>query len=120
MRTFGYKVCLPLAQSLLRSKIYSELYLHSESGYLSQTTGYGLDGRSSIPGRGKRFLSSPQCPDRLSGSPSLVSNGHREDLSPGVKWQEREADQAITPSAEVKNDGAIRLLCKSIRGVVLK
>jgi glycine/D-amino acid oxidase-like deaminating enzyme len=28
-------------------------------------TGYGLDGWGSIPGRGKRFLFTPQLPDRL-------------------------------------------------------
>jgi hypothetical protein len=38
-------------------------------------TGYRLDGRGSIPGRGKIFFSSPQRPDRLLGPPSLLSNG---------------------------------------------
>jgi hypothetical protein len=38
--------------------------------------GYGLDGRGSIPGRSKRFFSFPQCPDRLWGQPSLLSNGY--------------------------------------------
>jgi hypothetical protein len=33
--------------------------------------GYRLDGRSSIPGRGKRFFSSPQSPAR---PPSLLSD----------------------------------------------
>jgi hypothetical protein len=36
-------------------------------------TGYGLDGRGSIPGRSKRHFSSPQRPDRLWGPPSLLS-----------------------------------------------
>jgi hypothetical protein len=39
--------------------------------------GYGLDDRDSIPGRAKRFFSSPQCPYRLWGPPSLLSNGYR-------------------------------------------
>jgi hypothetical protein len=30
-----------------------------------------------IPGRGKRFFSSPQRPDRLWDPPSLLSNGYR-------------------------------------------
>jgi hypothetical protein len=40
-------------------------------------TGYGLDGRGSIPGRGKRLFSTPQRPDRLWGPPSLLPNGYR-------------------------------------------
>jgi hypothetical protein len=36
------------------------------------STGYGLDGRDSIPGRDKRFISTPQRPDRLWGPPSLL------------------------------------------------
>jgi hypothetical protein len=38
--------------------------------------GYGLDGRVSIPAKGKRFFSIPQCPDRVWAPPSL-SNGYR-------------------------------------------
>jgi hypothetical protein len=37
---------------------------------------YGLDGQGSILGRGKRFFSTPQCPDRLWTPPSLLSNGY--------------------------------------------
>jgi hypothetical protein len=54
---------------------------------------YGQDDRISIPGTGKRFLSSPQRPDRLWG--------------PGVKRSGREADHLLPSSAEVKNSGAI-------------
>jgi hypothetical protein len=38
-------------------------------------TGYGLDGWGSLPGRGKRFFSTPQSPDRLWGPPSLLPSG---------------------------------------------
>jgi hypothetical protein len=38
---------------------------------------YELDDLALIPGRGKIFFSSPQCPDRLYGPPSLLSNGYR-------------------------------------------
>jgi hypothetical protein len=38
---------------------------------------YGLDGRGSIVGRGKRCFSSPQCVDRLPDPPSLLYNGYR-------------------------------------------
>jgi hypothetical protein len=34
-------------------------------------TAYGLDGRVSIPGKDKKFISSPQRPDRLWGQPPI-------------------------------------------------
>jgi hypothetical protein len=69
--------------------------------------GYGLmNGRGSIPGRGKRFLSSLQRPDRLWGPPSLLSNGYRR-LSPGIKRPRREADRSPPSSAQVKNGEAV-------------
>jgi hypothetical protein len=64
-------------------------------------TDYGLDGRGSIPDRGKRFVCAPQSPDRLWGPPNL-SSGYR-----GVKLLGREADYSLPSSAEVKNGGAI-------------
>jgi hypothetical protein len=39
-----------------------------------EPTGYGLDGRGSIPGKGKRFFCSP---DRLWKPPSLLFSGFR-------------------------------------------
>jgi hypothetical protein len=39
-------------------------------------TGYRLHGRGSIPGI-VRFFSSPQCPDRIWGPPSLLFNRNR-------------------------------------------
>jgi hypothetical protein len=47
-------------------------------------TGYGLDGRGSIPSRGKRFLCSPRSPDRLRGPAQLLYNGYGGFL-PGGK-----------------------------------
>jgi hypothetical protein len=38
-------------------------------------SGFDLDGRVSFPGNGKRFFSMPQQPDRLWGTPSLLSSG---------------------------------------------
>jgi hypothetical protein len=38
--------------------------------------GYGLDGRGLIPGKGKRFFSTPQLLNRLWGPPNLLSNGY--------------------------------------------
>jgi hypothetical protein len=59
-------------------------------------TGYGLDDRGvgiRVP-VGSRIFSSPRCPDRLWGPPSL--------LSPGVKRLGREADHSPPITAEVK------------------
>jgi hypothetical protein len=53
---------------------YITLWKRCQDSSVGIVTGYGLDGRILIPGRGKRFLSTPQCPDRLWGPPSLLSN----------------------------------------------
>jgi hypothetical protein len=47
-------------------------------------SGYGLDCQGSIPGRDKRFFSTPQRPDRLWDPRSLVYNGYR-GLFPRLK-----------------------------------
>jgi hypothetical protein len=41
----------------------------------SMWTGYWLDGRGSIPGKGKRFFSVPQHPDRLWPYPATFTVG---------------------------------------------
>jgi hypothetical protein len=48
----------------------------------------------SIPGRGKKFLSSPQRPDWLWDQHGLLCNGYRGALSPGVNRPGREADHS--------------------------
>jgi hypothetical protein len=45
----------------------------------------GLDDRGSIPDKGRGFFFWPLRPDRLWGPPSLLPNGYRRVLSPGVK-----------------------------------
>jgi hypothetical protein len=55
----------------------------------------------------KRFFSSLQCPNRLWGSRSLLSNGNRGIFPWEVKRPKREGDNSSPSSAEVKNDGAI-------------
>jgi hypothetical protein len=80
----------------------------------------GLDGLATIPCRGKKFFSSPQRPDRLWGSHSLLYNGYRGALSPWVKRSGREADQSPPSSAEVENVGSIPPFHRIIlHGVVL-
>jgi hypothetical protein len=68
--------------------------------------GYGLDGRRLILGRCKRFWSS-QRPDRSWGLPSLLSDGYRGAIFPGVQRQEHEAENSLPPGAEVKNSATI-------------
>jgi hypothetical protein len=74
------------------------------------STGFELGGRGWIPGRGKKFLFSSQCPDRLWGPPSLLSNWYRGALSTAVKRPGHEADHSPLSCAEVKNGGAIPTL----------
>jgi hypothetical protein len=56
------------------------MYIKSRDSSVGIQMGYELNGRGSIPGRGKWFLSSPHLVDRLS-SPSLPIQ-----LVLGVKW----------------------------------
>jgi hypothetical protein len=66
-------------------------------------TGYGLDGRGSIPGRGKRSVSTPQLSDRPWSPPSLLHNAYQGLFPQGGKWLKREADHSLRSSTEVKN-----------------
>jgi hypothetical protein len=77
-----------------------------------------MDGGGSISGRGKRFLSTPQRPDRLWGSASYLTHTNW-DISPGVKRPRREADHSPASSARVKNGRAILTLPIRLHGVVL-
>jgi hypothetical protein len=57
----------------------------SHGSSVSFVTDYGLDDRGSIPNRDRGFFFQPLRPDRLWGPRSLLSNGYRGDLSPGLK-----------------------------------
>jgi hypothetical protein len=50
--------------------------IYSRNSSVGIATGYVLDGRDSISGKGKRFFSTPQRPDWLWGPLSLLSNGY--------------------------------------------
>jgi hypothetical protein len=67
-------------------------------------TGYRLDGRVLIPGRGKTFAT--RRTDRLWGPHSLCPVGTGGSF-PWVKGAGPVADQSSPSSAEVKNDGDI-------------
>jgi hypothetical protein len=55
----------------------------------------------------RRFFCSSQCPDRLWGPPSLLSNGHLGLVPRGVKRKGLEADYSPLSSAEVNKSGTI-------------
>jgi hypothetical protein len=69
-------------------------------------TGYGGDGRVSVPGRGTIFLSTIMCGPAL-GSVQPPIEWVRGGVSPGLKRQGREADHSPPCSAEVKNGSVI-------------
>jgi hypothetical protein len=63
-------------------------------------TRYRLHCRDSIPGKGKRFFSSQQQPDRFCGPPSTLCNGYREFFPRGgVKRLGRNAVHSHRSSA---------------------
>jgi hypothetical protein len=107
-----------LGNTDVKSKIYKIIFQHvvlyecenlfltwreeNRDSAVGIATGYWLDGRGSIPVRGKKYFSTTRRPDRLWSTPSFISNGYRGALSPGVKWTGREADHSHPSSAEVK------------------
>jgi hypothetical protein len=80
-------------QSIFLHPIYLRpILIWSWDASVGIATGYGLDGWSSIPGRDKRFFSSPQRPHRFCGPPSFLSSWYRELFPRRVKRPGREAD----------------------------
>jgi hypothetical protein len=68
--------------------------------------GYGLNGRGSIPGRGKRIFCSPVSRPALGPTEPPIQR-ILWALYPGVKEPGRKSDHPPPSSAEVKNVGAI-------------
>jgi hypothetical protein len=83
---------------LLVCTVYSELY--SEAGY-------GLDDRGSITGKGKEIFLFSTASRQALGRTQLPIHRVSEDVSPGVKRPEREADHLPTSSVKVMNVGAL-------------
>jgi hypothetical protein len=83
---------------------YIELCRDSPVGV---ATCYGLDDRSLIPGRGKKYFSTPRRRERLLGPPSPPIQWVPGALSLGVKLPVPVADLSPSSSVEVKNGGAI-------------
>jgi hypothetical protein len=69
--------------------------------------GYKLDGWDSIPGRGKRFLTSAQRPVRFWGPLKRPIQLITWALLPGLKRQRSKADCSPPSNAEAKKGGAI-------------
>jgi hypothetical protein len=87
--------CSYSLQNILSSCLLSEdskitRYILDSS--VSIAMGYGLDGQGLIPGRSKRFVSTPQHPR---GPPSLLSNGYRGPFPQG--W----SNQGVKPTTHL-------------------
>jgi len=68
-----------------------------------------------IPLVGKRFVSIPNRPERLYGTPSLLFNLYRGSF-PELKWPKRD-DQSTASRAEVKNERSHTSSPKYVHGV---
>jgi hypothetical protein len=94
---------------LLKGSLYRwecSLLQWSQDSRVSIVTGYRLDGRGSIPCRGRIFLFSTMS--RLAPGPTQpLIQWVLGTIFPRVKWPGREADHSRPSSDEVKNGIAI-------------
>jgi hypothetical protein len=83
----------------------------SPDSSVGMTTGYELDDRNSIAGRGKRLLFTPQNPDRICDTPILLTNTYLGLFSRGGGVRQgHEADHAPPTRAEIKDGAVVTLL----------
>jgi len=66
--------------------------------------------RGPISGSGKRFFSSPGLSERLCNPPTLLFNGYRGVILPGVKRPDHEADYSFLPMVNLKMKAAMPAL----------
>jgi hypothetical protein len=80
-----------------------------ETAHHNHWTGYVLNGRVSIPGKGYKFFSSAWVHTGYGAHPATcpICTGA---LSPEIKRLGRESDHPPPPSTEVKNGGAMQQL----------
>jgi hypothetical protein len=100
------KISLGMAHTTREIFLLYNMYRSRDSSF-GIATGYELEGRSTILGRGKRFFSNPQRTDQLWVPPSLPSIGYRGALSLALKRPMREADHSPPYSADINNVEAI-------------
>jgi hypothetical protein len=93
----------PATALRIRAHWVSHKCLICPDSSVGTATSYGLDGRGSIPGKGKIFLFFTAPRPALGPTQPHIQWVPRA-ISPG---KEREADHSPPSSAEVKNDGAI-------------
>jgi hypothetical protein len=87
-------------EAVTSSSRWLSTYKVSRGSSVSTVSDYGLDGRGSIPDRGRGFVFLPLGPGRLWGPPSLLYNRY-----PGGKGQPgSDADHSPPSSVEVKKE----------------
>jgi hypothetical protein len=84
---FFISLCISTLRAFVRTVASIQLMDRSRESSVGIAMGYGLDGRSSIPGRGKGFFSIPQGLDRPTHP--------RIQWISGVKWPGREANNSF-------------------------
>jgi hypothetical protein len=94
---------------MLRDSTFNILWL---------ATSYGLEGRGSVPGRGKIFLFSIASSPVLGPTQPTIQWVSRS-LSSGLKRPGREADHSPPSTAEVKNGAAYLHYPIGLHGMVL-
>jgi hypothetical protein len=73
-------------------------------------TSYGMDGRGSIPDKGKKFYVLHSVQSGSGAHPFSIEMCTRGALSPGIKRTGRDADHSPPSGAELKNGGAVPFL----------